>query len=129
MNLQDRAFLRALGDRVRDRRLALTWTQQELGDRCGLHRTFVGSVERGERNVALLNLRAIARALRVTLAELLADEGELASATGPARVGMRALLGEPRRHDLVVCGEVLEHFLLQFGRGGSAAETARWCSS
>ena len=61
MNLQDRAFLRALGDRVRDRRLDLKLTQQELGDRCGLHRTFVGSVERGERNVSVLNLRQIAR--------------------------------------------------------------------
>ena len=72
MNLQDRAFLRALGDRLRDRRTELTLTQQDLGDRCGLHRTFVGSVERGERNVSVLNLRQLARALRVPVADLLA---------------------------------------------------------
>src|SRR5262245_16356100 len=57
MNLKDKAFLQSLGDRVRDRRLELKLTQQELGDRCGLHRTFIGSVERGERNVSVLNLR------------------------------------------------------------------------
>ena len=72
MNLQDRAFLRALGDRLRDRRAELKLTQQDLGDRCGLHRTFVGSVERGERNVSVLNLRQLARALRVRVADLLA---------------------------------------------------------
>ena len=71
MNLQDRAFLRALGDRVRDRRTEQKLTQTELGDKCGLHRTFIGSVERGERNVSILNLRQIARALRASMAELL----------------------------------------------------------
>jgi transcriptional regulator with XRE-family HTH domain len=75
MNLQDRAFLRALGARVRDRRLELKLTQTDLGDRCGLHRTFIGSVERGERNVSVLNLRVIARALRVPVARLVADPG------------------------------------------------------
>jgi transcriptional regulator with XRE-family HTH domain len=71
MNLQDRAFLRALGDRIRDRRTELKLTQEELGEKCRLHRTFIGSVERGERNVAVLNLRQIARALRIPVGNLL----------------------------------------------------------
>jgi transcriptional regulator with XRE-family HTH domain len=45
-----------------------------LGKKCHLHRTLVGSVERGERNVSILNLRLIARVLRVPLAELLSDQ-------------------------------------------------------
>jgi len=73
MNLDDRRFLERLGDRVRERRAAAGLTQAGLGERCGLHRTFIGSVERGERNVAVLTLRRIARALRTTPAELLAD--------------------------------------------------------
>ncbi|WP_238537576.1 helix-turn-helix domain-containing protein [Zavarzinella formosa] len=48
-------------------------TQAGLGEAAELHRTFIGSVERGERNIALLSLRRIARALRVPVAELLAD--------------------------------------------------------
>jgi transcriptional regulator with XRE-family HTH domain len=70
MNLNDRRFLQHLGSRVRDFRIARRLTQAQLGDACGLHRTFVGSVERGERNVAILSLRRIASALRVPLAKL-----------------------------------------------------------
>ena len=51
-------------------------TQAELGERCALHRTFIGSVERGERNLTILNLRLIARALRVALAELLSESSQ-----------------------------------------------------
>ena len=78
MNRDDRRFLERVGFRVRERRLAAGLTQAQLAAKCGLHRTFVGSVERGERNVALLSLRRIATALRVTPAELLADPGPAA---------------------------------------------------
>lgn len=74
MNLSQRRFLRQIGDRVRERRTALGMTQAELGEKCDLHRTFIGSVERGERNVSVLNLRVIAQALRVGTSELLAAE-------------------------------------------------------
>lgn len=70
MNLNDAQFLRDVGDRIRDHRLAQKWTQAELARRCRLHRTFIGSVERGERNVSLLNLRRIAQVLRVALTAL-----------------------------------------------------------
>jgi transcriptional regulator with XRE-family HTH domain len=73
MNLDERHFLEGVGQRIRKRREALGWTQAELGEKCDLHRTFIGSVERGERNVSLLNLRAISRALRVALGKLLDD--------------------------------------------------------
>lgn len=71
MNLDDQRFLRDLGQRLRQHRLDHKWTQAELAERCRLHRTFIGSVERGERNLALLNLRRIAKVLRVSLDDLL----------------------------------------------------------
>jgi transcriptional regulator with XRE-family HTH domain len=74
MNKDDRRFLEQVGFRVRERRLAQNLTQLALAEKCGLHRTFIGSVERGERNVALLSLRKIAVALRTTPAELLANQ-------------------------------------------------------
>ena len=70
MNLQEQAFLEKLGDRLRELRQARNLTQAQLADQCGLHRTFIGSVERGERNVSVLNLRRIAAVLRVKLADL-----------------------------------------------------------
>jgi transcriptional regulator with XRE-family HTH domain len=70
MNLDDKQFLRELGFRIRELRLARKWSQADLGRRCDLHRTFIGSVERGERNLSALNLRRIAKVLRVSLADL-----------------------------------------------------------
>jgi transcriptional regulator with XRE-family HTH domain len=76
MNLEEEHFLRGLGLRLRRHREGLGWTQAELAQRCDLHRTFIGSVERGERNVSILNLRLIARVLRVGLPELIAETAE-----------------------------------------------------
>ncbi len=54
---------RILGRRIRDRRQVLGLSQEEMASRCGLHRTYYGSVERGERNIALQNIVRIADAL------------------------------------------------------------------
>ena len=53
------------GRRVRARREALGWTQEGLAEATGLHWTYVGSVERGERNVSLVNIVKLADALEV----------------------------------------------------------------
>lgn len=60
-----------LGQTVRRLREREGISQEELADRCGLHRTYVGSVERGERNVSLLNIVCLAKALNVSPAALL----------------------------------------------------------
>ncbi|HEY2774109.1 MAG TPA: helix-turn-helix transcriptional regulator [Candidatus Binatia bacterium] len=67
------AIQRALGQIVRDRRQSLGLSQETFAERCGLHRTYVGSVERGERNVTLTNMDRIAKALGATLTEILSD--------------------------------------------------------
>lgn len=61
-----------LADNVRRRREALGLSQEELAAQCGLHRTYVGSVERGERNVTLGTLEALSEALGISATELLA---------------------------------------------------------
>ncbi len=53
------------GARVRRRRTALGWSLERLGEEAGLHWTYVGSVERGERNVSLRNILRLAGALGV----------------------------------------------------------------
>lgn len=60
-----------LGAAIRERREALGLSQEELGDLASLHRTYVGSVERGERNLTLSGIKRIATALQLAAWELL----------------------------------------------------------
>ena len=70
---KDRAFLVAVGSRIREVRKKRRISQEELGFRCQLDRTYVSSVERGHRNLGITNLKRIARALDVRPAVLLPD--------------------------------------------------------
>ena len=71
-----------LGNRGRARRTALEISQEDLGDRSGLHRTYIGHLERGEVNPSLLNILRVAAALDI-------DAGELLK-------GLAQSLGDPR---------------------------------
>lgn len=55
---------------LRRRREKLGVSQEAFADMCGLDRTYIGGIERGERNVALVNIEKIAKTLRLTIAEL-----------------------------------------------------------
>lgn len=59
--------------RIRDQRIRLGLSQEALADVAGLHRTYVGSVERGERNVALVNIVRLSEALGIDAGDLLRD--------------------------------------------------------
>jgi len=60
----------SFGWNVRQLRKAQNLSQEELAEKAGLHRTYIGSVERGERNISLENILALARALNVSLVDL-----------------------------------------------------------
>ncbi|MEG0831888.1 MAG: helix-turn-helix transcriptional regulator [Acidaminococcaceae bacterium] len=59
------------GKLVREQRLAKNWSQEELAAAAQLDRTYIGGVERGERNISLLNIVKIATALEVNPRDLL----------------------------------------------------------
>lgn len=59
------------GVRVREERKRKNISQEELAELAGLHRTYVGSIERGERNISINNIERIAKALRIGPDELL----------------------------------------------------------
>ncbi|MBS1543468.1 MAG: helix-turn-helix transcriptional regulator [Bacteroidetes bacterium] len=65
------AFLAKIGGRIKECRLKKALSQEKLALECDLDRTYVGSVERGERNISVLNLRKIAEALAVKPTSLL----------------------------------------------------------
>jgi transcriptional regulator with XRE-family HTH domain len=62
--------LRRLGLRIRGLREKANISQEALGQIAGLHRTYIGAIERGERNPSVLSLKKIADALKVTLGDL-----------------------------------------------------------
>ncbi len=82
-----RAALRAvLAHNIRQCRHRLGLSQEQLGDLAGLHRTYVGAVERGERNLTVDNIEKIARALQVSPDVLLAEtEGSVDGAQPPPK--------------------------------------------
>ncbi len=69
----DKRILRAFGRTVKKLRLKCDFSQQELGEKAGLHRTYIGSIERCERNVSLVNIEKIAEALGVSIETLIVD--------------------------------------------------------
>jgi len=69
---------RTLGQRIRARRLALGWSQEELADASGLHWSFVSQVERGQRNLGLHSLLKIAAGAQI-------DPGALVAGLRPPR--------------------------------------------
>lgn len=60
---------------IRDLRRSRGWTQAELADRLGVHQTYVSKIELGERRLDVVEAAALARALSVTVADIMARAG------------------------------------------------------
>jgi transcriptional regulator with XRE-family HTH domain len=71
-----------LGKRVHELRVGRKWSQEEFAHVSGLHRTYIGQIERGEKNISFANLVKVSGVLGVTMAELLAG---LEYGVSPAR--------------------------------------------
>ncbi len=65
-----KAIEKRFGHKVRELREAKGLSQEELAFKAGVHRTYLGGIERGERNPSLKNIDSIANALGISLAEL-----------------------------------------------------------
>lgn len=61
---------KSFGKRVRELRKQKGYSQEQLADKAGLHRTYIGSIERGEQNVSIDNIDKIAKALKTSVALL-----------------------------------------------------------
>jgi len=66
-------ILKKFGERVRELRKQRDISQEELAHRADLHRTYIGMIERAEKNVTLLNIEKIANALEVNVSEMLKE--------------------------------------------------------
>ncbi len=59
-----------VGLKIREHRLKKGWSQERLGLEAGLHRCYIGQIERGDKNIGLHNLEIIAKALAITIQSL-----------------------------------------------------------
>jgi transcriptional regulator with XRE-family HTH domain len=66
--------LKRFGEKVRELRLKRGLSQEQLAESSGLHRTYISSLELGKRNVSLINIYALAKALGITPDKLLKPE-------------------------------------------------------
>lgn len=64
-----REILIKFGNKVRERRTELGLSQEELASRAGVHRTYIGMIERAEKNITLENIEKIAKALKISIAD------------------------------------------------------------
>lgn len=79
--MQRHRDLVTLGARIRTLREERGWSQEAFAHHCGLDRTYYGGIERGERNVAVINLLKVARGLEVNAGSLFADADERPSSS------------------------------------------------
>ncbi|HAH20933.1 MAG: hypothetical protein A2Y00_01175 [Omnitrophica WOR_2 bacterium GWF2_43_52] len=147
----EQQILKIFGQRLKRLRIQKGWSQEELGLRAGLHRTYVGSIERSERNISLLNIERIARALSIPV-QLLVVERKLWGMESNCRKGeiclgmhvgvickdqdeklsliISYMLDALKRKEKCVCvvtEEVKERIIKEFKRRGISVEKcAQW---
>lgn len=68
--MQKKVYISNLGKKIRDLRIQHKLSQEDLAILCDLDRTYISSIERGQRNVSLKNIAILAHALKITLADL-----------------------------------------------------------
>jgi transcriptional regulator with XRE-family HTH domain len=61
-----------LGKRIRELRSKSGFSQESFADHCGLHRTYMGGIERGEHNLTIETLMTVSKGLEITMSDLLA---------------------------------------------------------
>lgn len=76
MNPSDNEILVTFGNNVKRIRKELNLSQEELAERANLHRTYIGMIERAEKNITLINIGKIAKALGVKITSLIANYDE-----------------------------------------------------
>lgn len=70
MLTDNRQLLASFGEIVRSKRQAQQLSQEEFADLVGVHRTYIGMIERAEKNITLLNIAKIAKALNISISDL-----------------------------------------------------------
>lgn len=66
-------LLLKFGEKVKSQRIKIGLSQEELAAEAGVHRTYIGMIERGEKNITLLNIKKLSKALKIRVDDLVKD--------------------------------------------------------
>lgn len=105
-----------LGIAVRTYRARLGWTQEELGERSGLHPSYIGQIERGVKKVSLETLRKLSAALNVGIADILGEKPVRYEPSGWEEKLLGVLRDRPAREQSMVY-RIAREALRGFPRG------------
>ncbi|MEK8216991.1 MULTISPECIES: helix-turn-helix domain-containing protein [unclassified Paenibacillus] len=109
----DKEILKLVGTRIRALRKELGLSQEALGEKGGFHFSYIGQIERGEKNVSLLNLNKIAESLEVNLIQLFAylDEDFIVTSAESDIQDIVALLRDANDEKIRLAKNVLKELL------------------
>ena len=68
--MKKREILIKFGKKVREERKKLGYSQEVLAEKAGVHRTYIGMIERGEKNITLANIQKVSKALKIKISKL-----------------------------------------------------------
>ena len=87
-------ILHEFGKTIKSLRNSLELSQEDFADKCGFHRTYIGQIERGERNPSLKSIEVFAKTLKMSLSQLFAKCEQLKNSTKKAirKISPRSIL-------------------------------------
>jgi transcriptional regulator with XRE-family HTH domain len=108
-------LLVVLGKRVHELRATKKWSQEEFAHISGLHRTYIGQIERGEKNISFGNLSKISGVLGVTLSELLSglEVGDAPDGESKRRLEPRSQRTTDAAHRMLEVQKLVRRLRLQ----------------
>ncbi len=68
--MKKREILVKFGKKVREERKKLGYSQEVLAEKAGVHRTYIGMIERGEKNITIANIQKVSKALKIKISKL-----------------------------------------------------------
>ncbi len=109
----------ALGNAIRAHRKVRGWSQEELGERAGLHPSYIGQIERGTKKISLVTLHKISAALKVKMSDLLQEKLPVSKASEwEARI-MGILRDKPeglQKRTYIILREAMRPYLKKGGK-------------
>jgi len=108
-------ILRLVGEQIREHRKSIGLSQEELGERADVHYTYIGGLERGQRNISLANLYKISTSLGIELKELVdINNPKTHDAKEMVIKGISNMLSDRDEHEVIMASDILHRIFKEY---------------